>query len=183
MKRSILGGLRIVLALAAGGFVILAGAHASAQEKQKYSFKQPSDAVAKYTQQLAIDVGDVPGHLVRVLELHTTYASDAPVYQGVKVKESWLRAVSDYTDGSGLVTGYTVGFLENGDKVFGRYQGTTKTTVGSDGAKTTRTDSVTTLTSGTGKFKGIHGMIRGQGFTDFKTASGAVAEGEYWIEN
>jgi hypothetical protein len=183
MKRSILGGLRILLALAAGGFVILAGADARAQEKQKYSFKQPSDAVAKYTQQLAIDVGDVPGHQVRVLELHTTYASDAPAYHGVKVKESWLRGVSDYTDSSGHITGYTVGFLENGDKIYGRYEGITKTTVAADGAKMTRTDAVTTLTGGTGKFKGIHGMIRGQGVTDFKTASGAIAEGEYWIEN
>jgi hypothetical protein len=52
-------------------------------------------------QQHAIDVGDVPGHQVRVYEVHSTYPSDAPVYNGVKVKESWNRSLSDYTDGSG----------------------------------------------------------------------------------
>jgi hypothetical protein len=34
-----------------------------------------------------------------------------------KVKEGWLRAVSDYTDSSRHIIGYTVGFLENGDKI------------------------------------------------------------------
>lgn len=173
----------MLLALTAVGSVAFAVGDASAQEKQKYSFKQPADAVSKYTQQLAIDVGDVPGHQVRVLELHTTYATEAPVYDGVKVKEGWLRGVSDYTDSSGHITAYTTALLENGDKIFGRYEGITKTTVAADGSKTTRTDAVTTLTGGTGKFRGIRGTIRGQGFTDFKAPSGGVAEGEYWIEN
>ena len=32
----------------------------------------------KYTQQHIIDVGDVPGHQVRVFEIHRTYPSNAP---------------------------------------------------------------------------------------------------------
>jgi hypothetical protein len=170
-------------ALAAVGSVAFAAGGAAAQERQKYSFKQPSDAVAKYTQQLAIDVGDVAGHQVRVAETHTTYATDAPVYQGVKVKEGWVRVLSDYIEGSGHFTGYSVGFLENGDKIFGHLEGITKTTIASDGAKTTKTDTVTTLIGGTGKFRGIRGTIRGQALTDFKTTTGGISEGEYWIEN
>jgi len=182
MKKSMLVGPRVLLAFAAMTSVALVAPDAWAQEKQKYSFRQPSDAVGKYMQQLAVDVGDVPGHQVRVLELRTTYATEAPMYDGVKVKEGWLRALTDYTDGTGHITGYTVSMLENGDKIFGRFDGTTKTTVGTDGAKLTRTESVTTLTGGTGKFRGIHGTLRGVGFTDFKQTSGATTEGEYWIE-
>jgi hypothetical protein len=183
MKGLISVSARGSLTLAAIAVVALVACEGWAQEKQKYAFKQPADAVGKYTQQLAVDVGDVPGHQVRVLELHTTYPTESPAYNGVKVKEGWLRAMSDYTDGSGHITGYGVALLENGDKIFSRYEGTTKTTVGADGAKTTRTDSVSTLIGGTGKFKGIRGTIRGFGFTDFKAASGATSEGEYWIEN
>jgi hypothetical protein len=95
MKRSILGGLRILLALAACGLVVFAASDAWTQQKQKYLFKaQPG--VSKYTQQLAIDVGDVPGHQVRVLELYSNYTGEAPVYSGVKVKEGWLRTITEY---------------------------------------------------------------------------------------
>ena len=182
MKRSILVGMRLLLALAAFGSVSFVTVDALAQQKQKYSFKTPP-GVSKYTQQQAIDVGDVPGHQVRVLETHSVYTNEAPMYDGVKVKEGWTRSMSDYTDGTGRITGYTVTFLENGDKIFGRTEGVTKTTVGSDGAKTTKTDSVTTLTGGTGKFRGIRGTLRSSVVTDFKTLGDAVAEGEYWIEN
>ena len=44
MKRSTLIGLRMLLALAAVGSVAFAPDYVSAQEKQKYSFKQPADA-------------------------------------------------------------------------------------------------------------------------------------------
>jgi hypothetical protein len=66
MKKSMLVGPRVLLAVAAMTSVALVAPDAWAQEKQKYSFRQPSDAVGKYMQQLAVDVGDVPGHQVRV---------------------------------------------------------------------------------------------------------------------
>jgi hypothetical protein len=44
--------------------------------------------------------------------------------------------------------------VENGDKIFGRSEGITQTTVNTDGSKVTKTSSVTTLTCSTGKFKG-----------------------------
>jgi hypothetical protein len=174
MKKVICGAL----VLAALGFP---GTNASAQEKQKYLFKTPA-GVSQYVQQHAIDVGDVPGHQVRVYEIHSTYANEAPAYDGMKVKEGWTRAISDYTDGNGRSSGYGVALLENGDKIFSRFELTTQTAVASDGSKTTRSYSVATLTGGTGKFKGIHGTLRGMTDTDFKNLAGAVTEGEYWIE-
>jgi hypothetical protein len=174
MKPVICGGL-VLAALA------YSGTAAWAQEKQKYLFKTPV-GVSQYVQQHAIDVGDVPGHQVRIYEIHSTYPNEAPVYDGIKVKEAWTRSVSDYTDGSGKSFGYGVTVLENGDKIFSRTELTTQTSVVAGGSKTTRSYSVTTLTGGTGKFKGIRGTLRGVTDTDFKNLAGTVTEGEYWIE-
>lgn len=181
MKRSYKLALALMVGVVIGAFGVSSPPDAWAQQKQKYSFKVPP-GVSKYEEQHAIDVGDLPGHQVRVYSLHSVYAAEAPVYDGVKVKEGWLRASSDYTDANGHAAGYTVAVLENGDKIFGRWEGTTQTTVGADGSKVTKTNSVTTLTGGTGKFKGIHGTLRGFAITDFKALSESSAEGEYWIE-
>jgi hypothetical protein len=171
---------RLVLALAVvliGAF----GAGALAQEKQKYSFKTPP-GVTKYEEQHAIDVRDVPGHQVRVFSSHSVYAQEAAVYDGVKVKEEWTRALTDYTEGNGRIIGYYVDLLENGDKIFARSEGTSQTTVNTDGSKVTKGYSVRTLTGDTGKFKGIRGTLHSVTATDFKTVSDSLIEGEYWIE-
>ena len=49
--------------------------NASAEEKCKVSRVVPA-ANSTYTQQHVLDVGDVPGHQVRVFELHRTYPAD-----------------------------------------------------------------------------------------------------------
>ena len=95
---------------------------ALAQQMQRVSFKT-SAANSKYTQQHVIDVGDVPGHQVRVFELHRTYPNDAPMINGVRLVESWARGLSDYTDTNGPNTGYTVYVMEGGDKFFVRTAG------------------------------------------------------------
>jgi hypothetical protein len=59
---------------------------------------------SKYTQQHAIDVGDAPGHQVRIYELHRTFPGNAPVVNGLKLTKSWRRAVTDYIDGNGSST-------------------------------------------------------------------------------
>ena len=91
----------------------------AAQEKQRVSFKTPA-ANTKYTQQLSIDVGDGPGHQVRVYESHYTFPTNPPVINGVKLVERWARGVSDYSDGNGPGEGYQVYVLGNGDRIFAR---------------------------------------------------------------
>lgn len=183
MRESRFKKARVLSAIVAfTGLALSATSDGLAQEKQKYFFKAPP-GIAKYTQQHVIDVGDVPGHQLRVYEIHTKYTTDAPSYDGVKVVEAWGRAASDYTNGSGRNSGYGVALLANGDKIFSSVDVMSHTSVGPDGTRTTRFTSVSTLTGGTGKFKGIRGTLIGTGFTDMKTGtSGAVTEGEYWIE-
>ncbi len=173
MKR--LGCLCLALLLA-----MIAGDAWAQEKKQKYAFKTPPGA-AKYTQQNAIDVGDVPGHQIRVYEVHYTYTAEAPVFDGVKVVEAWSRGASDYINGNGHATGYMLSVLQNGDKIFQRFTLVTQTVVNADGSKKTTYSSVSELTGGTGKFRGIRGTLRTSGATDFKRAD-AQTEGEYWIE-
>lgn len=154
----------------------------SAQQKHKYSFKAPP-GTTKFTQTHLLDVGDVPGHQVRIAELQSKYPGEAPAYDGLKVVESRGILVSDYIDGNGNAFTYSVATLENGDKIFSRTEVMAHTTIGADGARRTSFTSVATLTGGTGKFKGIRGTLRGSGFSDMKTGtSGTQTEGEYWFE-
>jgi hypothetical protein len=176
--------IRPALALIAGVLVALslASLDAHAQEKIKYSFGGKA-ASTKYVQQHSIDVGDVPGHQLRLAELVATYAADAPEYGGVKAVEGRTRLTSDYTDNSGRMLIYVVLHMANGDRIYQRAEGLTHTSVAADGSRKTAYSTVTTITGGTGKFATIRGLLRTTGFTDFKVGtSGASTEGEYWFE-
>src|SRR5207249_5315546 len=111
-------GRTLLLWLFIAGWVLFFSGQAAAQEKHRYFFKTPS-GVTKYTQQHVIDVGDVPGHQVRVFEQHSKYTGEAPAYDGVKAVEVWFRGLSGVTNGSGHGHGYGVTLTENGDKIFG----------------------------------------------------------------
>jgi hypothetical protein len=161
-------------------FVTCGSSIAAAQTKTKFVSKA---APSKYTQTHIIDVGDVPNHQLRLFELHTVYTSEAPEFGGVKVKERFARAVSDYIDGSGTATGYAINMLENGDKVFERLTIQAQTVVAADGSKKLGYRAVATLTGGTGRFTEIRGTLLGGGGSDLKTGvSDAWTEGEYWFE-
>jgi hypothetical protein len=112
------------------------------------------------------------------------YPQEAPVFDGVKVKESWLRAMSNYTNLSGDANGHSVYVMDNRDKVFARWEGLTQTTINPDGSKASENWGVTTLTGGTGKFNGIRGTLHGEGKVDFKGSPlpSRSTVGEYWFE-
>ena len=150
---------------------------ALAQQKQKVSYKVPAENT-KYTQQLTIDAGDTAGHEVRVFEIHRTFASDAPVINGIKLKETWARGFSDYTDYNGPSASYVTYVFENGDKFFVH-----NTTLGQKNATGKRTTvSVGKITGGTGKFVGIQGMTRSSGLSDPKAGQNATdVEVEFWL--
>jgi hypothetical protein len=157
--------------------VALPAGEATAQQKQRVSFKTPPEN-SKYAQQHAIEVGDMPGHEVRVYEIHRTYPSNAPVINGLKLAESWTRGVSDYIDGNGSNTSYNVYILENGDRLFTRVAlvaqslGTGKLTTASAG----------TITGGTGKVAGIQGTVRTLGTSEPKAGvNDNQTDIEYWM--
>jgi len=162
-----------LLGLAVG----LPAADAVAQQKQRISYKVSAEN-SKYTQQHVIDVGDVPGHQVRVYEIYRSFPSDAPVINGQKVKETWTRATSDYTDGNGTSTTYGVMTMETGDKIFTRGAVIAQS---AGGGKLTAT-GVATITGGTGKLAGIQGTTRSVTQADTKAGFNETqSEIEYWI--
>jgi hypothetical protein len=163
--------------------LLLAPMSVSAQEKCKVS-EGPTAANSTYTQQHVIDVGDLPGHQVRVYELHRTYdANDKPNCEGLKRTEMWVRGYSDYIDRNGRGSGYAVTTYENGDKMFTEFTGTAQTTVGPDGAKQSTFTAVGTFTGGTGKYKSIRGFWHDSTkFDPDKNVNLPRTEGEYWLE-
>jgi hypothetical protein len=139
------------------------GSDAIAQQTQQVSYKVTAEN-SKYTQQQFLDVGDVAGHQVRSFEIYRTFPTNAPVINGMKMKETWTRGISDYVDNNGTATTYNVYVLENGDKFF------TRGTVLARSAGPGKLSNVTVayITGGTGKLAGIQGIVRTTGSAEPK---------------
>jgi hypothetical protein len=171
-RRSILS----ITAMTALG-LSLATSSALAQQKQHVSYKVTAENT-KYTQQQFLDVGDIAGHQVRSFEIYRTFPTNAPVINGMKLKEQWTRGVSDYIDNNGTANNYSVYVLENGDKFF------THTTVLAHSAGSGKFTNVSVgyITGGTGKLAGIQGIVRTSGSADPKAGVNEVqADIEYSI--
>jgi len=162
----------------AWGMAVAYAAHAQQR------FKVTTSAAAsqsKYVQQHMIDVGDMPGHQVRIYEIHRQ--GPEAEFSGIKARESWSRGFSDYTNSTGSTSGYGEWVLEDGSRIFNRYTGTSQTVIGADGKRKGTYHGVTQITGGTGKFANIRGYIRDM--TKFDAQAGyneSSGEGEYWFE-
>jgi hypothetical protein len=133
----------------------------------------------RYLNEHAIEVGDVPGHRVRIYEIHHDYPKRDLAYAGVAVRELVSRCMSDYINGSGPNVCYNVFTLEDGNKVFSHLTGSAQ----SDSAGGAKGVFIENFVGGTGKFKGIRGQVRGSterapGTTSLKVE----VNGEYWID-
>ena len=134
---------------------------------------------ARYTQQHTIDVGDVPGHRVRVFEVRRTYPSNPPVVNGMKIVESWTRGISDYTNNDGPSVVYHVYVGENGDKFFIT---SSAISVQPPGTRKMTLTTVGTITGGTGEFYGIQGVMRLSASSDLEAGvDESQVEIEYWV--
>ena len=150
----------------------------AAQQMQRVSFKTPA-ANSKYTVQHVLDVGDVPGHQVRLFELRRTFPTDAPTINGVKLKETIGRGLSDYIDTNGANTNYTEYLMENGDKFFTRQTTVSQSTVAPDGSRKNIATGSGVIAGGTGKFATIKGVVR---TTNVFDAKAGINDGQSEIE-
>ena len=176
-------GITLLTALTvAVGLTVLCAADAQAQDKHPIAYKTSGEHT-KYTQQHTIDVGDVSGHQIRILELRRTFPSNAPVFDDVKVVEDWTRGYSDYVSVTGRAWGYGVLILENTDKIFYQWDGASHAVASADGSRKSTYVGSVRLTGGTGKFRGIRGLLRSHFTFDPKAGlNEGQNEGEYWIE-
>jgi hypothetical protein len=77
--------------------VPLLAAPGAAQERCKWSSDSDPSTVTSYPQQLNIDVGDAPGHIVGVYEIHSVVGPNAkPNCEGLKDKETWTHGYRDW---------------------------------------------------------------------------------------
>jgi hypothetical protein len=153
--------------------------------QQKYQITEGPKSKSEYVQEQIIDVGDRPGHQLRIYELKVTYPANDLDFAGVKVKESRVRGMSDYTNWNGAFTTYTVYSLEDGSQIHSRGTGTTQSTIGADGKRAAfKFSFVETFLGGTQKFKGIRGQQVGGGerAPGANALSGQYSTGEYWID-
>ena len=172
--------LRTIFTLSVAASTLVGYDDAVAQERHKFT-TQAAAAQSKYVQQHTIDVGDVPGHQVRIYEIQRTGSEIE--FSGVKARESWSRGYSDYTNSTGNTSGYGVWILADGNKVFNRYSGISQTVIGADGAKKGTYHGVTQITGGTGKFANIRGFVRDVTKFDIQAGYNELSgEGEYWFE-
>lgn len=153
--------------------------------QQKYTYEHStSPQSSRYVQQHRIDVGDVPGHQIRIFEVHNKYTRGHPVVSGTKVVEEWARGSSDYINGVGHVRGYSTWVLEDGNKIHTEWTGTTHSDVSSTGALRGTFNGTTRLTGGTGKFASIRGVVTD--VVEFDTDpdsdyNNGSQRGEYWF--
>ena len=178
MQAANLGNAMLRAAIFSVAALMLASApDAWAQQKQKVSYKVTAEN-SKYTQRHTIDVADEPGHQLVMFEIHRTFPANAPVINGVKLKEVWTRGYADYVNNNGISTNYGIYVLENGDRFH-----TLASTMGqADAAGKRSTVSVGHIRDGTGKFAGMKGMLRSTGVSDGKAGFNETqAEIEYWF--
>ncbi|HEX7812317.1 MAG TPA: hypothetical protein VF460_10455 [Burkholderiales bacterium] len=168
-------------------FVLVLAGSSPAWSQQKYPIATNSGGqTSKYIQQHKIDVGDVPGHQVRIQETHRVYNDKSTLaFADVKVKEGWIQGYSDYTNGKGKAWGYGHYVLEDGSKVFFEYVGTSHSESTATGSLKGTYHGTTRFVGGTGKYKGIRGTTTDTvGFdNDPKTGyNNSDGKGEYWFE-
>ncbi|KDP87470.1 hypothetical protein CF70_001170 [Cupriavidus sp. SK-3] len=151
------------------------------QQKHMISF-QTHNEHTRYTEQHTIDLPDTPGHQIRMFEIHRTFPKDPPVFAGVPAKESMTRGQTDLVGSDGRVLGYVVYVLENGDKIFGKYEGTAQGAAGQLNGRRTMVGN-TTLTGGTGKFHTIRGTLHATTVAEpLRNYNESKNEGVYWME-
>ena len=113
-----------------------------------------------------VEVGDVPGHVVGVVEFKgLTFFATGEVASHVNT------STFDLTDGSGPHTGYVLYRFDDGSTSFEKYQGMTK--VEGNGSKTV-VEGTFQCTGGSGRFAGLkgEGHYRGERI-------GSLAVGDY----
>jgi hypothetical protein len=112
-----------------------------------------------------------------------TFQTSPPKFRGIVANSEYNRGFSDYTDINGRNWGYGSFQLENGDKVFSRWEGMSSSIVKPDGTRQNTSQTVMTITGGTGAFVGIRGMLKYTSAFDPATGMNATdAKGEYWFE-
>ena len=172
----------IKLLLAGTVAAIIASGSAFAQQKTSFSYTPGPEVTGKYLQRHSLDVGDVPGHVLALSEIVTTYPADkpAPVIADVRMIEGRAILQADFASSNGPVFGYRTFKMANGDKIFAKTSIVAQTSQ-VDGKPVTKTFTADVIYGGTGKFKNIRGTMTTGSITNFSSTVPQPAEFEYYF--
>ena len=178
-------GLLTAASVLLAGFISV-GANI-AQAQKHYLIEDKSEwSTGKYIQQHMIDVDDLPGHKVRILEVQRIYNDKSQLaVSGAKVREAWVRGYSDYTQGKGKAWGYSIWLLDDGNKVYMEWAGTTASNTSPTGSIEGVFNGVTWLRGGTGKYSAIRGTMTDVNAFNNDPNNGynrSESKGDYWFE-
>jgi len=153
-----------------------------AQEKYTYDYTPPQSS--RYVEEHVIDVDDMPGHKLRIVEIQRTYTKDHPVIMGVKVTEQWQRAFTNYVGGTGPVIAYETWLMEDGSKIFLQVDALTSSETTPTGSRRGLSQGTLRIVGGTGKFASLRGVIVTSVEFDSDPKTGynrPTGRGEYWF--
>lgn len=120
----------------------------------------------------SIEVGDQPGHVLMIEKATCTWS--VPVEMaGMKSTTATTTSAIEVTGAKFVDRGYTVFSMENGDKVYVRFQG-----MGGMKEEGPAGEGTWSFTGGTGKLKGVKGKGTYKAF-ETSDAGGFQMEGEY----
>lgn len=147
--------LRSLALMVAAGLIVPAGAQA-----QDLGTSRRVQGTAEVT---SFDVGDVPGHVVGVVQF-----KGLTFFEGGEIATHANPATFDLTNGSGTHQGYVIHYFDDGSTSIERYQGEAK--LSADGKKTT-VEGTFECVGGTGRFAGLtgKGTYRGERVGALKT--------------
>jgi hypothetical protein len=159
---------------------------ASAEEHCKFSWESPK-GVSKYPHQLALDVGDIPGHKVGVFEVLRINPDFKLPCDKATVVEHHGYGLSDQINRNGRVSAYDVYTLDSGDKIYSQWSGTVQTETAADGSSKTTVAGTATWIGGTGRYQSVRGVMRSQSLIEYEPSGDAKTgqskfDGEYWFE-
>jgi len=124
-----------------------------------------------------IDVGDHPGHVLMIGKIPCTWTAPIEI-AGLKSTAYSGTGTTDLNGAKGQERGYGVQTMENGDKVYVRYQDTGTLT---EGGKAITFEGTWSYAGGTGKFKGLKGTGTYKGSGDPGGEVNIEIEGEYTL--
>ena len=163
--------------------IALAGVRTPAAAEPRSVSYDLAAAVTRYTKEYRVEVGDALRHELRLYDLKREFGATAPVFDGLRATESRERGTADLLDQNGRESGYVVYVLEDGNRVFGRYEGTVRTRRWPDGSRHYDIHGTIELTGGTGRFGSIRGRLRvWQALDPGADSNQGAVEGEYWFE-
>ena len=167
---------------AAAVLLTFGAVHAAEPQRHPLVYSLDADST-RYARQYRVEVGDVPRHELRVFDLTRTFVRAAPLIDGVRVAEKQERGIADVVDHDGSESAYVIYVMEDGNRVFGRYEGTVRTRRWPDGSRHYDVYGTIDLTGGTGRFEAIRGNLAvWQALDPGADSSQGEARGEYWFE-